>query len=291
MNAMWSTTVRLESPYNFQQVLNRLSLDPLNTVHIDTQEIKIPLVLQNERAIITIKGIGNFEEPVFVVSGTNSAGQDEVMKRVSEIFGWNVEMKDIHNHFLSTNLCPLFERFAYTPLVLEFNYFDCLVRCIVHQQLNLKFAFTLTERFVKTYGTKIDDVWFYPPPERVAEIPIEELRTLQFSQRKAEYLIGLAQHIVSGKLNLEELKHLSDEEVEKKLLPLRGIGPWTVQNFLLFALGRANMFPKADIGLQRAVQQLLKLEQKPDDKMLEELKQEWEPYGSYASLYLWRSIE
>ncbi|WP_028399799.1 DNA-3-methyladenine glycosylase family protein [Ectobacillus panaciterrae] len=288
---MWNTTVSLRSPYNFEQVLKRLALDPLNAVNIAEKEIKVPLVLNGRQAVVSVQGIGTFEEPVFVLSGAHNEQEADAVERIAETFGWNTEIGNIHNHFLSTNLRPLFERFAYTPLVLEFNYFDCLVRCIVHQQLNLKFAFTLTERFVTTYGTTVDGVWFYPTPERVAEIPIEELRALQFSQRKAEYLIGLAQHIVSGKLNLEKLKHLSDEAVEKQLLPLRGIGPWTVQNFLLFALGRANMFPKADIGLQRAVQHLLGLEQKPDDRMLEELKQEWEPYGSYASLYLWRSIE
>ncbi|MFX3625516.1 MAG: DNA-3-methyladenine glycosylase [Ectobacillus sp.] len=286
---MWSQTVQLHSPYNFTQVLQRLALDPLNAVDLEKREIKVPLVIKGKQIAVAVKAAGTLEEPLFILSGQEEEGA--ALERLHEIFGWNADISAIRKHFLETSLKPLFEKFAHTPLVLEFDYFACLVRCIIHQQLNLKFAFTLTERFVKTYGNEKEGVWFCPEPERVAKIPMEELRALQFSQRKAEYLIHLAEHIASGKLNLEELRHQSDEEVEKRLLPLRGIGPWTVQNFLLFGLGRKNMFPKTDIGLQRAVQQLFQLEQKPDDACLEKIKKESEPYGSYASLYLWRSVE
>ncbi|MFD3448159.1 DNA-3-methyladenine glycosylase family protein [Microbacteriaceae bacterium 4G12] len=288
---MWRKTVTLQSPYNFDQVLERLALDPLNCVDIKGRKIQVPLIINKKPIVITVQGIGTFIEPAFELSSTHIHNEEAIVYRLSHIFGWNREMEEIQQHFLNTSLQPLFERFAYTPLVLEFDYFACLVRCIIHQQLNLKFATTLTERFVKTYGSEHEGVPFYPTPERVAQIPVEELRTLQFSQRKAEYTIGLAQHITEGHLCLEELQDASDEEITKQLLPLRGIGPWTVQNFLLFGLGRKDMFPKADIGIQRAIQNLFGLETKPDDSYLEKLKQEYKPYNSYASLYLWRSIE
>ncbi|WP_379971100.1 DNA-3-methyladenine glycosylase family protein [Ectobacillus sp. sgz5001026] len=286
---MWSATVSLESPYNFEQVLQRLSIDPLNIIDINEQLVKVPIRLNNEQDVVTIKATGTFEKPAFQLSGTMNTAEAE--ERIREIFGWNVQMEQMLTHFRSTSLRPLSERYAYTPIVLDFDPFASLARCIIHQQLNLKFAFTLTQRFYTTFGTSMDGVWFPPSPERVANISVSELRELQFSQRKAEYVIGLAEKIVDGTINIGELRHLSNEEIEKKLLPLRGIGPWTVQNFLLFGLGRKNLFPKADIGLQRAIQQLFKLETKPTDEFMEQLKNEWEPYGSYASLYLWRSIE
>ncbi|WP_416829064.1 DNA-3-methyladenine glycosylase family protein [Ectobacillus polymachus] len=286
---MWSTVVTLENPYNFEQVLQRLSLDPLNIIDLNEQLVKVPISLNNEQDVITVKAIGTFERPVFQLSGTKNKAEAE--ERIREIFGWNVQMEEMLAHFRATSLSTLSERYAYTPIVLDFDPFASLARCIIHQQLNLKFAFTLTQRFYTTFGTNIDGVWFPPSPHRVASIQIEELRELQFSQRKAEYVIGLAKQIVNGNVNIAEMRHLSNEEIEKKLLPLRGVGPWTVQNFLLFGLGRTNMFPKADIGLQRAIQQLFKLENKPTDEFMEQLKSEWEPYGSYASLYLWRSIE
>ncbi|COQ72983.1 DNA-3-methyladenine glycosylase [Streptococcus pneumoniae] len=117
------------------------------------------------------------------------------------------------------------------------------------------------------------------------------MREQKFSQRKAEYIVGLGRSIVSGTLNLASIENGTEEDISAQLLPIRGIGAWTVQNFLMFGLGRKNMFPKADIGIQRAVQGIFQLDDKPDDAFLEKLKQECEPYCSYAALYLWKSIE
>ncbi len=109
--------------------------------------------------------------------------------------------------------------------------------------------------------------------------------------RKAEYAIDISRMIADGALNLAELSHLSDEDIMKKLIAIRGIGPWTVQNVLMFGLGRPNLFPLADIGLQNAVKRRFALEDKPSKDMMLQVSREWAPYLSYASLYLWRSIE
>ena len=77
----------------------------------------------------------------------------------------------------------------------------------------------------------------------------------------------------------------------EELIRLRGIGQWTIQNVLLFGLGRNNLFPIADIGIQNAIKKLLELEQKPSKEEMEIMMPEWQPYLSYASLYLWRSME
>ncbi|MBO1581137.1 DNA-3-methyladenine glycosylase [Bacillus sp. XF8] len=287
---MWSEHVTLKDPYHFEEVLRRLSFDPLNVVQLEEKVVYVPLLMDEEQIVVRVQGIGTFQNPQFWIS-SQTGEQKRVMKRIYSIFQWNESFQDIQSHFLNTSLRPLFETYAYTPLILEFDYFACLLRCIIHQQIHLKFATTLTEQFVKQYGTEKNGVFFFPTPERVANISIEELRNQKFSQRKAEYMIGLAKHIVEGKLDLAVLEKQTEEEVSAQLLPLRGIGAWTVQNFLLFGLGRKNMFPKADIGIQRALQGVFQLENKPDDALLEEVKQECDPYCSYAALYLWKSIE
>ena len=95
----------------------------------------------------------------------------------------------------------------------------------------------------------------------------------------------------SGELNFKELKHLYNQEIHDILIKLRGVGPWTVQNFLMFGIGRPNLFPMADIGLQNALKKRFDLAQKPSKAEMEQYIKDWEPYLSYASLYLWRSIE
>ncbi|MDH2879639.1 DNA-3-methyladenine glycosylase family protein [Bacillus cytotoxicus] len=287
---MWSEHVTLKSPYHFEEVLRRLSFDPLHRVQLDEKIVYVPLFINGEQIVVRIQGLGTIEKPQFWIS-SETGQREQVMERIYTIFQWNESLQKIQDHFQNTSLHPLFETYAYTPLILEFDYFACLLRCIIHQQVNLKFATVLTEQFVKTYGTEKNDVFFFPTPERVAKISIEELRGQKFSQRKAEYMIGLAKQIVEGKLNLSKLEKQTEEEVSAQLLPVRGIGAWTVQNFLLFGLGRRNMFPKTDIGIQRALQRLFQLDNKPDDAILEQIKQECEPYCSYAALYLWKSIE
>ncbi|OQP04548.1 hypothetical protein B1690_15755 [Geobacillus sp. 46C-IIa] len=130
-----------------------------------------------------------------------------------------------------------------------------------------------------------------PRPEEIAARSYEDLRAVQLSGRKAEYIVDVSRLIAEGKLRLEELRQMEDGEVMERLTVIRGIGPWTVQNFLLFGLGRPNVFPPADIGLQRAVEKWFGLPKRPTASELAELGERWKPYASYAALYLWRSIE
>ncbi|KHD85628.1 DNA-3-methyladenine glycosylase family protein [Heyndrickxia ginsengihumi] len=287
---MWEETVAINGPYQFDLALQRLSLDPLHTVHIEERTIKMP-IYNEVPEVAKIVAIGSMEQPVFKVEGEHLETKDAVLERIATIFQWNANLAEIERHLSATSLKPILTKHRGTPLVLDFSHFACLAKCIIHQQLNMAFARTLTERFVHTFGFEKDGVWFYPDAETIAERTVQELRELQFSERKAEYIIGLSKMIASGELNVEELQQKSDADILKQLTKIRGIGPWTVQNFLMFGLGRQNLFPKADIGIQNAIRNLFQFEQKPTYEQMDMLAKEWEPYLSYASLYLWRSIE
>lgn len=284
-------TIKIDGPYNFDLVLDRLSLDPLNQVDVENRSVSVPLMLGNAPVVAHVKAAGTTASPEFIISGIEESLQEKAIDRLGEIFQWNTPLETIHQHFQHTDLKGIFDQHYGTPIVLDFDPYNCLLKCIIHQQLNLSFAHTLTERFVKTFGFEKNGVWFYPLPETVAELKVEDLRELQFSGRKAEYTIGIAKEITSGNLNFEELKYKSDEEVFDQLIKLRGVGPWTVQNFLMFGFGRQNLFPMADIGIQNALKKQYQLEAKPTLQEMESFSKGWDPYLSYASLYLWRSIE
>jgi DNA-3-methyladenine glycosylase II len=285
-------TISVTPPYNFDRVLERLALDPLNAVNKEERLIEFPYYHSDGQGeVITVQAIGTVDDPQFRITFEAHVDNDLKEKRIREVFHWDKPLGEIHDHFLTTALHSIFSEHIGTPLVLEFDPFASLVKSIIHQQLNLSFAHTLTERFVQKYGWNHNGVWFYPRPKTVAKIKVEDLRELQFSQRKAEYVIGIAEKIQSGELNLTSLETESDETIINKLTKIRGIGPWTAENYLLSALGRPNLFPKADIGIQNAVKKLYGMEKKPTIEELEELSAPWYPYLSYASLYLWRSIE
>jgi DNA-3-methyladenine glycosylase II len=286
---MWEETVEISGPYNFDLALSRLAMDPLNAVNLENRSVKVPLVFDDTKVVTEVEGTGTLEKPAFIVRAHFE--KERTIQRLKEIFRWDVELIHIHEHFQTTELKSLFNDHYGTPLVLEFDPFSSLIKSIIHQQLNLKFAFTLTERFVKTFGEEMDGVWFYPSPEKVATLTVEQLRELQFSTRKAEYVIGIAELAASGMLDFEKLKLKTDAEISQEMIKIRGVGPWTIENFLMFALGRPNLFPIGDIGIQNALKKYFNLEQKPTLSEMGIYKEPWNPYLSYASLYLWRSIE
>lgn len=277
--------IQLEFTYDFDRVLDRLSMDPIISLDKEKRVVHIPF---NYPVYFTLQATGTTENPTFEIESIES---EEQLQWVKEIFHFDRSLEPIQTHFLSTNLSAVFEEHVGTPIVREFSLYATLMKSIIHQQLNLSFAHTLTTRFVHTFGHEVNGVWFYPNPEDIAQLQVEQLRELQFSNRKAEYVIGVSQAIANGELNLEELASNDEETIMQTLIKYRGIGPWTAQSFLLFGLGRPDLFPLADIGLQNALKKLWGSSEKPKAEEISSHFPEWSPYLSYASLYLWRSIE
>lgn len=270
--------------YDFDRVLERLSMDPLHAVSLSEKSVRVPMAEGN---VVGVRAVGGPSQPLFELSNL----QEGQLGRIKDIFHFDTSLDAVNAHFSNTSLAELFLEHQGTPLVREFSLYGSLMKSIIHQQLNLSFAHTLTSRFVQTYGHEKEGVWFYPAPQTIAGLQPEDLRAMQFSMRKAEYVIGLSQAIASGTLDLEGLEAETDEGVIAELVSYRGVGPWTAQSFLLFGLGRPNLFPIADIGLQNALKIQWQLPEKPKAEEIMRHLPEWSPYLSYAALYLWRSIE
>ncbi|MEA3319753.1 MAG: DNA-3-methyladenine glycosylase [Bacillota bacterium] len=282
--------IKINGPYDFDRVLQRLSIDPLMVVDHKARSVKVPMYQGEAPIVIEVQATGSKQNPSFQLSSTATLTDMEI-QHIKTIFQWEKPLQDIADHFAETDLATIFQEHEGTPLVLDFDIYHCLMKCIIHQQVNMKFAHTLTQRFVHTFGFMKEGVWFYPKPEDVSELDYEQITELKMSRRKAEYIIDTSKLIANGDLPLYNLEQKTDEEILKELVKIRGIGPWTVQNLLLFGLGRPNLFPIADIGIQNALKKLKGLDQKPTVLQMQEWAMDWEPYLSYASLYLWRSIE
>jgi DNA-3-methyladenine glycosylase II len=169
-----------------------------------------------------------------------------------------------------------------------------MIKAIIGQQVNVKFAATLVERIVdfgrETVEWKDLCLPVFPAPETVAGWSPEQLQALSFSRRKAEYVIDFARAVVDGKVDLDGLWHMTEDEIFETLMPLRGVGRWTVECLLLFGMGRPDVLPAADIGVQNAVQKLYGLPSRPTEAMVRRLGEAWTPWRSYATYYLWQSL-
>ena len=163
--------------------------------------------------------------------------------------------------------------------------YGALLRSIVGQQLSTKAARTIYERLLELFGHRA------PSPRELLEVDPETLRRVGLSRAKVAYLRDLAEHIEDGELDLEDLAELPAEDVAAQLTAIKGLGPWTVDMFLIFHLGRPDILPVGDLGIRRAVQIAYDLDELPEPAELEQIAEPWRPWRSLACLYLWRSLD
>src|SRR4051794_25331022 len=130
-----------------------------------------------------------------------------------------------------------------------------------------------------------------PSPEELLAVDPDELRGVGLSRAKATYVRSLAEHVISGELELDRLDELPDEQVTAALVAVKGLGQWSADMFLIFHLGRPDVLPVGDLGVRRAVERLYGFEGPPSAAELEALGERWRPYRSLASLYLWESLD
>ncbi|HQN75721.1 MAG TPA: DNA-3-methyladenine glycosylase [Methanomassiliicoccales archaeon] len=156
--------------------------------------------------------------------------------------------------------------------------FTALVSSVVGQQISGKAAVTVWNRVVERFGEIT--------PSRLDQASLEDIQSCGMSFRKAEYVKGIAEACANGKLDLEGLKELPDEEVVKALVSLKGIGPWTAEMMLIFSLGRRDVVSWGDLAIRRGMMSLYGLESMTRQEF-DRYRSRYTPYGSVASLYIW----
>lgn len=161
--------------------------------------------------------------------------------------------------------------------------FGVLVRAIVAQQISTKAAAAICTRLFDGLGKRLR-------PAHVLNATDEALRGYGLSASKCKSIRDLAEKCASGEVPVKKLNTLDDEEVIAKLLPVRGIGRWTAEMFLIFSLGRLDVLPVADYGLRVGVQREYELGDLPGKVDLDELCEPWRPYRSIGTWYIWRSF-
>ncbi|MFC0330490.1 DNA-3-methyladenine glycosylase family protein [Paenibacillus sepulcri] len=174
--------------------------------------------------------------------------------------------------------------------------FEALCWGVMGQQINLAFAYTLKKKFVEAFGESVEwegrSYWIFPKPSTIAGLSVDNLTPLQLTGRKSEYLIGIASLIAGGQLSREKLLELGGlQAIEKELVGIRGIGPWTANYVLMRCLRIPSAFPIADVGLHNAIKHVMQLEQKPTIAEIRQLSSAWGDWLSYSTFYLWRMID
>ncbi|MHB8240564.1 MAG: DNA-3-methyladenine glycosylase family protein [Solirubrobacteraceae bacterium] len=166
------------------------------------------------------------------------------------------------------------------------DHYGALVRSITGQQLSVLAARAIYGRLTARFGDRP------PTPQEILADDPEELRAAAgLSRAKASYLRSLAEHVLSGELELERLDELGDEQVVAELVAVKGLGLWTAQMFLMFHLERPDVLPVGDLGIRRAIERAYGLDGLPQPPAMEEIALPWRPHRTLACRYLWRSLQ
>jgi DNA-3-methyladenine glycosylase II len=165
------------------------------------------------------------------------------------------------------------------------DHLTALAGAIVSQQLSTKAAATIFGRFLALFPEQA-----IPDHRAVAALADDELRGAGLSRQKVGYLRDLCARIDDGRLRLDELEALEDEEIIGRLVAVKGFGRWTAEMFLIFRLNRPDVLPVGDLGIVKAIERLYRLRKRPDAKRLAKIGEPWRPYRSVASWYLWQSL-
>ena len=182
-------------------------------------------------------------------------------------------------------MCDVIRQVGPYTLVLDKNRFGTLVRSIVSQQISTKAARSIRQRlFALTTPGRLT-------AKKVARLDPDQLRAAGLSAQKSSYVRDLAHKTLNGEVRLRQLGRMSDEDVIAELIQVKGIGRWTAQMFLMFCLGRLDVFPHDDLGIRSALKRLYGLPDLPDKALSHKIAEPWTPYASVASWYCWRSSD
>ena len=165
------------------------------------------------------------------------------------------------------------------------THYDALIRSIVYQQLSGKAAGTILRRFCELYPRN------RPTAALVLDTDEALMRGAGLSRQKLSYLRDLSHRVTAGTLPLAHLGRLPDDAIIEHLVQVKGIGKWTAQMFLMFRLGRPDVLPDLDLGIQNAIQRAYGLSTRPTPRDVLRIGGPWRPHATMASWYLWRSLE
>ncbi|MBN3554505.1 DNA-3-methyladenine glycosylase 2 family protein [Fictibacillus nanhaiensis] len=284
--------IAVPQEFSFRECLAFLNRSPLEILHhIDENNIYKVITVNDE--LILMKISYKDQELIIEFPDQVPSNKQVIVQFVENWFDLNQDLSSFYQTVSNDSLLkPLVEQYYGLRMIGIPDLFEALTWAIMGQQITLTFAYTLKKRIVTSFGEKLliqgKEHWAYPSPEIIADLQIDDLRKLQFTTRKAEYVIGVASEIVEGRLSKEILRHA--EDAAQQLISLRGIGPWTADYVLMKCLLKTDAFPVADVGLQNAVMKQLQWNQKPKINELRILAKNWSGWEAYATFYLWRSL-
>ncbi len=255
------------------------------------------LDLDGRLALATVRSSGTADAPELTlqVHGDSPSDADAQLAaaQVEWMLGIEQDLEPFYNLASSDPaLADLVARFPGLHLPRTSTLFESLVTAILGQQISAAVARTMRTLIIQRFGAsaQVDGQTYYafPRPEAIADSSVEELRTLKLTQRKSEYILGIA--TAAQHQDWSQLTDLPDDEFVRQLTQLRGIGAWTAHWAMVRGLARPDALPLGDLALRRGVSRLYRDGESVTDADVEEIAERWRPWRSYATAYLFAAM-
>ena len=156
----------------------------------------------------------------------------------------------------------------------------------MYQQLSGKAAFTIYSRFLHLFNSKD-----YPSPKQVLSFPDPDYRSIGLSRQKICYVKEIANAFSDNEIIPEDIPKMEDDEIRNLLIKIKGVGPWTVDMFLMFTLNRPDIFPVSDLGIQKGMTLFFQLDEIPEIQFMDRQAEKWRPFRTTAAWYMWKLVD
>ena len=255
--------------------------------------------LDDKLVLASVRSIGTLEAPELALElqGPELSPDDveSATDRVSWLLGVDQSLAPFYELGRADQaMAGLVEQFYGLHLPHTASVFEALVLAVLGQQISTNVARIIRTLLIETFGpsAEFDGETYYafPRPASIWASSPAELHTMKLTQRKSEYVHGLAGSALDPEMGLECLEELTDREIVEKLVALRGVGMWTAQWALIRAVGRPDALPLGDLALRRVVSRLFMDGEDVNDAKVEEIAQRWSPYRTYATVYLFSAL-
>ncbi|MCE6992187.1 DNA-3-methyladenine glycosylase [Dyadobacter sp. CY323] len=283
--------------FNFEECLWFLNRNYDDCLHeIEENSLIKALKIGVGLILIKVSVAGSFLEIEILSGEANAENKAFLVAYVTEWFDLERNIQPFYD-LLKTDgrLAYMTEKYKGFRLIGIANLFEAICWCIIGQQINLAFAYKIKRRLVEQFGEKIDfdgkSHFIFPAPEVLAQTSVEVLRGMQFSDKKAQYVIGIANAFVDGSLSKEKLQALPDFAARKKALTsFKGIGAWTANYALMKTLKEPEGIPHGDVGLLNALSAHDIIRDRSETDKIDAFFNQYKGWESYLVFYLWRSL-
>lgn len=276
--------------FSFDECLIYLNRSDLEVLHRIKGQAVYKLI---QGVLCKVEWVNCCIKSEFLMEIPPATKREKIAKYIWEWFDLEQNLQEFYEVARQNQILqPFIEKYKGLRIVCIPDLFEAFVWAISGQQINLTFAYTLKKRLIEQFGECVmfegESFWQFPQVEKIATLNVDDLKSLQFTTRKAEYIIHIAQEIMNGKLSKKQL--LQEQHMEKSLTAIRGIGAWTANYVMMRCLHQRSAFPITDVGLHNALKVILNLENKPTIDEIESYAVNWQGWQAYATFYLWRSL-